>query len=48
MEIDVTDWFLVADWDARPESANEIASRLVDSFAAIENAFPASNGTWTL
>ncbi|MBT1676748.1 hypothetical protein [Curtobacterium aurantiacum] len=48
MKTDVTDWYLVADWDARPESADVIAARLVDASAAIEVALPVFDGIWTV
>ena len=48
METNVTDWYLVADWDARPESANVIAARLVDTSAAIKVALPVFDGIWTV
>ena len=48
MKTNVTDWYLVADWDARPESANVIAARLVDTSAAIKVALPVFDGIWTV
>jgi len=48
VKTDVTDWYLVADWDARPESADVIAARLVDASAAIEVALPVFDGIWTV
>ncbi|MCS5521036.1 hypothetical protein [Curtobacterium flaccumfaciens] len=48
MKTNVTDWYLVADWDARPESANVIAARLVDTSAAIRVALPVFDGIWTV
>lgn len=48
MHTNVTDWYLVADWDARPESADVIAARLVDTSAAIITALPVFDGTWTV
>ena len=48
MKTNVTDWYLVADWDARPESADVIAARLVDTSAAIKIALPVFDGIWTV
>jgi hypothetical protein len=48
VKTNVTDWYLVADWDARPESANVIAARLVDTSAAIKVALPVFDGIWTV
>ncbi|WP_144750071.1 hypothetical protein [Curtobacterium pusillum] len=48
MKTNVTDWYLVAEWDARPESADVIAARLVDTSAAIKVALPVFNGIWTV
>jgi hypothetical protein len=46
VQTNVTDWYLVADWDARPESADVIAARLVETSAAIRVALPVFDGTW--
>lgn len=47
VQTNVTDWYLVADWDARPESADVIAARLVETSAAIKVALPVFDGIWT-
>ena len=46
--VDVSDWFLVTEWDARSESADAIADRLVETSAVVREAFPAFDGTWTV
>lgn len=48
MVIDVSDWLLVAEWDARAESADAIAARIVHTSAAVLEAFPSFNDTWTV
>lgn len=46
--IDVSCWFLVAEWDARSESARLIAARIVETSAVVRRTFPAFDGTWTV
>ncbi|MBT1668055.1 hypothetical protein KK092_01550 [Curtobacterium flaccumfaciens pv. flaccumfaciens] len=48
MKANVTDWYIVANWDARPESADVIAARLVDTSTAIKVALPVFDGIWTV
>lgn len=48
MVIDVSGWLLVAEWDARAESADAIAARIVQTSAAVLEAFPSFNDTWTV
>lgn len=48
MVIDVSDWLLVVEWDARAEPADAIAARMVQTSAAVLEAFPPFNGTWTV
>ena len=46
--VDVSDWFLVAEWDARPESSEMMAARIVEASAVVRDTFPTFDGTWTV
>ena len=47
VEVDVSEWFLVADWDARAESFGAMGERLAQTSAAIGSTFASFDGTWT-
>jgi hypothetical protein len=48
VQTDVTDWYVVTEWDARPESVNVIGTRLIDTLVASTDALPVLDGTWTV
>lgn len=46
METDVTEWLLVVDWDARPETPDQINARLSKASELIRRAIPSLADAW--